>query len=88
MIYYFTFGSDPAYPYGRDEYVEIGAPNEHLACELFRAFHPNRPGSDLVNCAGIYNWDSWQDVKERFYKGVQPVERITVCRNLRDDAYE
>lgn len=85
MVYYFTFGSDPEYPYGRDEFVEVSAPNGELAGDLFRAFHPNRPGSEFINCAMIYNYDQWQKVYEEYYKGKQPVERISVCRNLRDE---
>lgn len=52
--YFFTFGSDPRFPYGREDFVEVHAVDLPAACELFRSVFPNRPGSDCLNCADYY----------------------------------
>jgi hypothetical protein len=82
MVFYFTFGSDERYPYGRNDFVEVIAPSEHLACELFQAFHPNRPGSDLINCAGIYSKETFDGFRDKHYPNRKPIEQIAVCRQL------
>lgn len=74
--YYFTFGSDPEFPFGINNYVEVHADYEDQACEKFRSRYPNREGSDLINCAFIYTEPQWADVGERFYKGIPPVRVI------------
>ena len=50
--FYFTYGTDLHQPfYGGWTVVE--APDSKIACEMFRAYHPDRsPG--LLNCAEIY----------------------------------
>lgn len=55
--FYFTYGTDPAYPF-RGGWTEIEAPDMLTACKLFRAYHPDRPGSaGLLNYADIYSED-------------------------------
>lgn len=76
MKAYFTFGSDERYPYGRNDFVEVEAGSMGEACELFRAVHPNRPGSQCLNCAFYYSEDEFNSFRDRFYPGREPVEII------------
>lgn len=78
MKFYFTFGSDERYPYGPNDYVEVEAENGTDACELFRVIHPNRPGSDCLNCAFIYSEDTFNKFRDKYYNGIEPVEIISV----------
>lgn len=80
--YYFTFGSDPAYPYGQDDYVLVEAKDLDQAIHLFQAVHPNRPGSDCVNCAFWYGEERFKPIREAYYKET-PTEIISlrVIRN-------
>lgn len=50
--YYFTFGSDPMYPYCRG-WVEILAETLQAAIEKFRKHFPDRH-EGIVNCAFWY----------------------------------
>lgn len=81
--FYFTFGSDPAYPFGRDDYVVVEAENENQAVGIFQALHPNRPGSSCVNCAAWYQEEAFDQFRDRYYKGIKPKEYISllVMRN-------
>ena len=81
--YYFTFGSDEKYPYGRNDYVLVQAENLQQAIHLFQAVHPNRPDSIFVNCAFFYEEEQFNEFREKYYKDVLPVEIISVQR--RDD---
>ena len=74
--YFFTFGSDPRYPFGRNDYVMVEAENANRACELFRERHPNRPGSNCINCAFIYGEREFSTFRNRLYPW-NPVEVIT-----------
>lgn len=76
----FTFGSDPRYPFGPNDYVEIEAEDINQACLLFQAVHPNRPGSDCVNCAFFYSEQKFNEFRDLHYRGVEPIETITVRR--------
>lgn len=53
--FYFTFGRDPQYPYGIDDYVVVEAKGYCEACSVFNIVHPPREGSNLINCAFIYS---------------------------------
>ena len=74
--YFFTFGSDPRYPFGRNDYVMVEAENAGRACELFRERHPNRPGSNCINCAFIYSEREFAKFRTRLYPW-NPVEVIS-----------
>lgn len=74
--FYFTFGTDPAYPYGINDYVLVRAENGNEACEKFKAKHPNRPRSRFINCAFIYTQEEFDSFREKYYKGVEPAETI------------
>lgn len=75
--FYFTFGSNPAFPYGRDDFVQVVADDIREAVTIFRHHHPNRPGSNLVNCAFWYTEDEFSKFREEFYPGREPVETLT-----------
>ena len=55
---YFNYGTDPEYPY-QSGYTVVEAEDPALAERGFRTFHPNRPDSPFVNCAGIYSEKNW-----------------------------
>lgn len=78
MSFYFTFGSDPEYPFGRDDYVRITCKNAETACKLFNALHPKRPGSDAMNCAFMYDQYAWDRDVKQWYKGREPIEEVAV----------
>ena len=65
--YYFSFGSDPLYPY-QNGYIVIEAKNIEAACDIFKAYHPNREGSNLINCAFIYTEDEFMKSWDRVWK--------------------
>ena len=73
--YYFTFGSDERFPFGRNDYVMVQAQDGNRACDLFRERHPNRPGSNCINCAFIYSEEKFNAFRDRFYP-YPPVEII------------
>lgn len=81
--FYFTFGSDPAYPYGINDYVIVEANGVNEACLLFNLVHPPRKGSDLVNCAFFYSEEQFNKNCAQYYPGVQPKEiiRLQVYQN-------
>ena len=59
--YYFTFGSDPKFPYQRG-WVEVEAKTRNQACNVFRAYFPDRH-ENCINCAFIYSEEEWQKTK-------------------------
>lgn len=77
--FYFTFGSDPAYPYGIDDYVVILAKNRYEAQMAFKAMHPNRPDSDSLNYAFDYTEKTWE---AQYYGDRPPIEVITATDEL------
>ena len=76
--YYFTFGTDPQYPYGINDYVLIRAENIRDAQLLFKERHPNRPGTDCLNYAFSYSEKEFigDGILGRFYGNREPVEII------------
>lgn len=76
--FYFTFGSDHAYPYGREDFVMVEAENLNQAIQLFNAVHPKREGSDCVNCAAWYGEEFFSNIHDRYYRGVAPKEIISL----------
>ncbi len=57
---YFTFGSDPRFPYQRGDYVVAVGKDRHDCVETYRKRHPDRPGSECVNCADMYTAAEWE----------------------------
>lgn len=78
--FYFTFGTDPQYPYGINDYVLIRCPDAGTACKLFNAIHPKRPTHNVMNCAFMYNETQWEMGVKKHYTGREPVETITISR--------
>ena len=78
--YYFTFGSDPLYPFGRNDYVVVDAESADQAGRLFQAVHPNRPYSNCLNCAFIYTEPEFNGFRDHYYHHVNPIETITLRR--------
>lgn len=61
--FYFTYGTAPSYPF-QNGWTEVEAPDRNKAVELFRAVHPDRPGSQgILNCASVYD--------EEFFKATE-----------------
>ena len=81
--YYFTFGSDPKYPYGIGEYVLVKAETIQQAANLFKAVHPSQVSGELL-CAWVYNEAHFDKMKQEFYPNRDPAETISVKR--RSDA--
>ena len=59
QTYRYTYGRDVEYPF-IGGWTEIEAPSRELADALFMALHPARKGSNLLNCANVYNEKEWQ----------------------------
>lgn len=73
---YFTFGSDRAYPYGREDYVVAIGRDRQDCLDAYKKEYPNRPGSGSVNCAEYYTQAEWEKTAKRYYDGVWPKEII------------
>ena len=50
--YYFTFGSDPRYPYGENDYVIVRAGAFSEALEKYKACHPEALGDQSYHRRG------------------------------------
>ena len=73
--FYFTFGSDPEFPY-QNTYLVVVANSLSEAVEKFRKKYPDRHGG-CVNCAFFYSEKEWKgSINERYYQG-DPVDIIT-----------
>ena len=74
---YFTFGSDPLYPFGRDDYVVAQGESLKECVHKFMAKHPNpRPEwENVANCAFIYSEKEFMKSCAHFY-GPEPAEVI------------
>lgn len=59
--FYFTYGTDPKYPF-QGGWTLVYATSMAVAQRIFKSIHPNREGSDLLNCAWCYT-------HEQFMKG-------------------
>ncbi len=62
MNVYFTFGTNPAFPYGIDDYVVVIGADVKDCIKTFKDAHPNRPGSDAINCADYYGEHQWKRI--------------------------
>lgn len=63
--YYFTFGSNEQFPYGREQYVVVFAVNMQDAVNLYREKYPDlSPG--IVNCTFYYPQSEWAEVSKAF----------------------
>ena len=74
--FYFTFGTDPAYPYGIEDYVVVHAASLSDAVHKFNQKHRKRPGSNATNCAFWYTEEEWNKSTKQYYGDRKPVEVI------------
>lgn len=56
--FYFTYGSDEQFPF-QNGYSIVIADDIHQAIGKFRKYHPNREGSNCINCAFYYTENEW-----------------------------
>ncbi len=64
--WYFTFGSDPGFPY-QNTYLIVMADTKREAIEKFRAKFPDRH-ENTANCAFWYSEEQWHGSRnEAFY---------------------
>ncbi len=60
--YYYTFGSNPAFPY-RNGWVVVKATSMEEANRKFRTRFPDRPGHEgIMNCAFYYDKKQWAEM--------------------------
>ena len=57
--FYFTYGTDSRYPF-QGGWTLIYADNLLAAQQIFKAYHPNRPGCDCLNCADFYTAERFE----------------------------
>lgn len=74
--YFYTFGTDPQFPFGINEYVEVHADDANQADQKFKSHFPCREGSTLLNCAFIYREEIWERVYREHYAGKNPARVI------------
>lgn len=73
--FYFTFGSHPEFPYGREDFVQVIAPTMRDAARIFRDHHPDRASSPgLLNCSDLYTEEMFNKFRNEYYRGREPVE--------------
>ena len=73
--YYFTFGTDAAFPFGINEFVLVKADSRSEAVSKFSAkYAPRRDG--IANCAFIYTEDEFKSIQEKYYRNVVPSDVI------------
>lgn len=76
--YYFTFGTDPQFPYGIHEYVVAEAVNKNMAMRMFMAKYPG-PHVEIANCAFCYSEEKFEENhRNQYYKGVEPADVLQV----------
>lgn len=75
--FYFTFGTNPQFPHGINEYVKVEARTMHEAEQIFRSVYPD-VHENCLNCAFVYTEDEFSQIKNVYYKDVEPVETLTV----------
>ena len=60
--YYFTFGTDPGFPfYGG--WAIVVAPSIKAAGRIFKEYYPNEDDPDLLNCADYYSEEHFQELE-------------------------
>jgi len=82
---YFTFGTDPNFPYGVTDYVVIEALTQELSLKEYMRRYPCR-SDDTLNCAFYYSEEEWVQVEAQYInRGVfSPVEHIVVAPTKSD----
>lgn len=75
--FYFTFGTNPQFPYGLNQFVIAEAVNKNMAMRMFKAKYPG-PNEELVNCAFCYTEEEFDKFRNEHYSGVKPSDIIRV----------
>lgn len=70
--YFFTFGTDPQFPFGINEFVEVHADNPNQAAAKFKGYYPNRSGGNVLNCSSVYGEEKWKEIYKEYYNGRKP----------------
>lgn len=89
-IRYFTFGSDPRFPYGINDYVVTIGKDRRDCVDAYRKKHPDRDDSGIINCASVYSADEWARIEKEYFKDVQPKEVIVsdIAYGNKPDGFE
>lgn len=69
--FYFTYGTASQFPFRRGWSVVI-APDGIAAAHIFREYHPNPNGSNILNCAWSYSEEAF--MKTEMAEGNIPME--------------
>ena len=79
--FYFTYGSDERFPF-QGGWTMVAAPNQAVAYEAFRAFHPDRNG--CLNCSDVYTETEFESTKmyQTGNRDCRCHERIAISREL------
>lgn len=51
--FYFTFGSDPHFPF-QEGWIAIEAPDIRAAAKIFKVYYPNPLDDTVLNCSDYY----------------------------------
>lgn len=76
--YYFTFGSDPGFPY-QNTYLIVKACSRQDAIDTFRSHHPDR-NAGVLNCAFWYTEEQWHGSENEAHYPKEPAEVIESSR--------
>lgn len=74
--FYFTFGSDKQFPYGRGQYVVVKAQDIREAARKYKRKYPNPHDDEVLNCADYYSQQAWDERIKQYYGGTEPAEII------------
>lgn len=75
--FYFTFGTDPKFPFSEKDYVVVIARDINEAKDIFDKEYPPRiSGSRCSNCAFIYEEYEFDTIRYRYYNGKDAVRTL------------
>lgn len=72
--FYFTFGSDPGFPY-QNTYLMVMADTKQEAIRKFRKKYPDRH-ENIFNCSFVYSEEQWSGSLNQKYYSEEPAEVI------------
>ncbi len=78
---YFTFGSDSAFPHGREDYMLVIGKDRNDIFDTYKKKYPNRDGSNVLNCADYYTQSEWDKESKKYFGDKEPAE-ILVSETL------
>lgn len=74
--WFFTFGSDPEYPFGRNQFVVVYAASKGEAIKKYQEKYPNRQESSCYNAADCYSLEKWKMLEDKYYPEIIPSDII------------